>query len=251
MSEPLPSDADVTLPPRKPSAEATTLPPAVPATSEAATLPPAAPPTGPAVAPPETGTLLTMGSRSTPAPAAAADRAAVPGYEVLGELGRGGMGVVYKARQTKLGRLVALKMILAGGHAGAAELARFKTEAEAVARLQHANIVQVHEVGEQGGLPFFSLEFCPGGSLDRKLDGTPWQPRAAAKLVKTLARAMHHAHGKGVVHRDLKPANVLLAEDETPKITDFFAVTVRQIQALNARRGRDAEDHRLRPGQEA
>jgi S1-C subfamily serine protease/tRNA A-37 threonylcarbamoyl transferase component Bud32 len=131
------------------------------------------------------------------------------------------MGVVYKARQTKLDRLVALKMILAGGHAGQADLTRFITEAEAVARLQHANVVLIYEVGEHGGLPYFSLEFCPGGSLDRKFAGTPLPPREAAALAETLARAMQAAHAKGVIHRDLKPANVLLAEDGTPKITDF------------------------------
>jgi eukaryotic-like serine/threonine-protein kinase len=145
----------------------------------------------------------------------------VPGYEVLSELGRGGMGVVYKARQVKAGRLVALKMILAGAHAGRDELTRFQREAEAVARLQHPNIVQVYEVGEHEGLPFFSLEFCPGGSLEKKLSGTPLPPREAAALVEVLAQAMYAAHQKGVVHRDLKPANVLLAEDGTPKITDF------------------------------
>jgi WD40 repeat protein len=145
----------------------------------------------------------------------------VPGYEVLEELGRGGMGVVYKARQLSLHRVVALKMILAGGHAGTGELARFRTEAEAIARLQHPHIVQIYEVGEHEGRPYFSLEFCAGGSLDRKLGGTPLPANEAASLVETLARAMHAAHEKGVVHRDLKPANVLLAEDGTPKITDF------------------------------
>ena len=145
----------------------------------------------------------------------------VPGYEILGKLGEGGMGVVYKARHLKLDRIVALKMILAGGHARAADLARFRTEAEAIARLQHPNIVQVYEVGESGGTPFFSLEFCAGGSLDRKLNGTPLPGREAARLLETLANAMHAAHAKSVIHRDLKPANVLLAEDGTPKITDF------------------------------
>jgi WD40 repeat protein/tRNA A-37 threonylcarbamoyl transferase component Bud32 len=145
----------------------------------------------------------------------------VQGYEIISELGRGGMGVVYKARQVKLNRVVALKMIVSGAHAGETDLARFRTEAEAIARLQHPNIVQIYEVNEQGGLPYFSLEFCAGGSLERKLNGTPLPPREAAQLVETLARAMAAAHQKGVIHRDLKPANVLLAEDGTPKITDF------------------------------
>jgi serine/threonine-protein kinase len=146
---------------------------------------------------------------------------AIPGYQVLGVLGRGGMGVVYQARHLRLKRLVAVKMVLAGGHAGPDALARFRTEAEAIARLQHPNIVQVFEVGEHGALPFLSLEFCGGGSLAKKLAGTPLPPAGAAALVETLARAMQAAHAKGVVHRDLKPANVLLAEDGTPKVTDF------------------------------
>jgi tRNA A-37 threonylcarbamoyl transferase component Bud32 len=145
----------------------------------------------------------------------------IPGHEILGELGRGGMGVVYKARQTKLNRLVALKMVLAGGHAGAAELLRFQTEAEAIARLQHPNIVQVYEVGEHEGKPFFSLEFCGGGSLEKNLAGTPLPAGEAAALLEVLARAVQAAHDKGVIHRDLKPANVLLADNGTPKITDF------------------------------
>ncbi|HKB40664.1 MAG TPA: serine/threonine-protein kinase [Gemmataceae bacterium] len=149
------------------------------------------------------------------------DRPALPGYEILGELGRGSMGVVYRARQASLDRLVALKVILAGAHAGADERARFRREAEAVARFQHAHIVQVFEVGEHHGLPFFSLEFCPGGGLDGRLHGTPLPPKEAAALVEKLARAVHAAHQKGIVHRDLKPANVLLAEDGTPKIADF------------------------------
>ncbi len=145
----------------------------------------------------------------------------IVGYEILGELGRGGMGVVYKARHTRLNRVVALKMILAGGHAGPDDLARFRAEAEVVARLQHPNVVQIYEVGEHEGRPYFSMEFCPGGSLDRKLRGTPLLPKDAARLVQTLARAVQSAHDHHVIHRDLKPANVLLTEDGTPKITDF------------------------------
>jgi eukaryotic-like serine/threonine-protein kinase len=148
-------------------------------------------------------------------------RAAPPGYEVLGELGRGGMGVVYKARQVALNRLVALKVVLSGGHAGAQERARFKAEAEAAARLGHPNIVQVHEVGEHQGAPYLAMEYVDGESLDRKVDGTPQPPRQAAELVRTLARAVHYAHQRGVIHRDLKPANVLLAEGRTPKVADF------------------------------
>jgi serine/threonine-protein kinase len=145
----------------------------------------------------------------------------VLGYEILGELGRGGMGVVYKARQRGLNRLVALKMIVAGASASPHQLARFHTEAQAVARLLHPNIVQIYDVGEQDGLPFFSLEFVGGGSLDKEIAGKPQPPRSAARLVETLARAMHHAHTHGIVHRDLKPANILLTPDGVPKIADF------------------------------
>jgi WD40 repeat protein/tRNA A-37 threonylcarbamoyl transferase component Bud32 len=176
------------------------------------------PTVGPQAVPIAEAATLSVSNR---APPAAPSVTPIPGYELLGELGRGGMGVVYKARQLKLDRLVALKMILAGGHAGAADLARFQTEAHAIARLQHPNIVQVYEVGEHEGRPFLALEFCAGGSLAQKLNGTPLPPREAAALVETLARAMQAAHDKGVIHRDLKPANVLLAEDGTPKVTDF------------------------------
>jgi WD40 repeat protein len=145
----------------------------------------------------------------------------VPGYEILGVLGKGGMGVVYRARQQGLGRVVALKMILHADHAGAGQRQRFRTEAEAIARLQHPHIVQVFEVGEHKGTPYFSLEFCAGGSLADRLRATPLPPREAAALLETLARAMQTAHAAGVVHRDLKPANVLLAADGAPKVTDF------------------------------
>jgi WD40 repeat protein len=145
----------------------------------------------------------------------------LPGYEVLAELGRGGMGVVFKARQLGLERLVALKVVLAGEFAGASERARFRAEALAAARLCHTNVVQVHEVGEHDGRPFLCLELCPGGSLADRLDGTPWPPERAAQLVATLAGAVHAAHDAGVVHRDLKPANVLLSADGTPKVADF------------------------------
>jgi serine/threonine protein kinase/peroxiredoxin len=148
-------------------------------------------------------------------------RPSVLGYEILGELGRGGMGVVYKARQLRLNRPVALKMILAGAHAGSKEHERFRSEAEAVARLQHPNIVQIHEIGESEGRPYFSLEYVEGGSLAQKLDGTPQSSRQASQLIEALARAMEVAHQHNIVHRDLKPANVLLTRDGTPKITDF------------------------------
>jgi WD40 repeat protein/serine/threonine protein kinase len=147
----------------------------------------------------------------------AASRPAPAGYEILGELGRGGMGVVYKARQVNLNRLVALKMVLAGSYAGPDDLARFRTEAEAVAALQHPNIVQIHEVGERDGLPYFCLELVEGGSLADRLKGTPWPAHPAAELVAALARTMHYAHSRGVIHRDLKPANVLLSLSRAPE----------------------------------
>jgi hypothetical protein len=156
-----------------------------------------------------------------PRPAAEALPVHVPGYEVLAALGEGGMGVVYQARQVAADRVVALKMVRGGEHASADARARFRTEIQAVARLQHPHIVQVHEVGEHDGRPFFSMEYCPGGGLDRKLAGAPLEPAEAARLAEALARAVHAAHLRQVVHRDLKPANVLLTADGTPKISDF------------------------------
>jgi len=135
----------------------------------------------------------------------------VPGYEILEELGRGGMGVVYKARQRGLNRIVALKMILAAEHAGPAERARFQFEVEAIAQLQHPNIVQIYDVGEVAGRPYFSLEFVDGGSLAQKIQGQQQTARASAAVVESIARAVAAAHGIGIVHRDLKPGNVLLS----------------------------------------
>jgi WD40 repeat protein/predicted Ser/Thr protein kinase len=149
------------------------------------------------------------------------DQIAIQGYEILGELGRGGMGVVYKAQQVGLNRIVALKMVLSGAHAEADELARFRTEAEAVARLQHPNIVQVYEVGEQRGLPYFSLEFVDGGSLEDRIDGKPMAPIAAAQLLEKVARGVQAAHARNIIHRDLKPANILITRDGEPKVADF------------------------------
>jgi tetratricopeptide (TPR) repeat protein len=144
------------------------------------------------------------------------DLPSIPGYEVLGRLGHGGMGVVYKARQLRLNRLVALKMIAAGAHASPERLARFQIEAEALASLQHPHIVQIYEVGEWDRCPYIALEFVDGPSLDNHLAGAPQPLRAAAQLVETLARAMHSAHQRGIVHRDLKPANILLAFSREP-----------------------------------
>jgi len=174
-----------------------------------------APDDGPALVGGETGSYsapLERRQEGSAAPHQEASRPVIPGYEILGELGRGGMGVVYKARQVRLHRMVALKMILAGSHAGTQDQERFRSEAEAVARLQHPNIVQIHEIGDVDGLPFFSLEYLEGGSLSQKLNGTPLPSREAAQLVETLARAMEAAHQCGIIHRDLKPANILLQD---------------------------------------
>jgi tetratricopeptide (TPR) repeat protein/predicted Ser/Thr protein kinase len=156
-----------------------------------------------------------------PEEAAPADAPVIPEYEVFGLLGHGGMGVVYKARQHGLQRIVALKMIRAGAHARPEELVRFRREAETVARLQHPHIVQIYGVGEYKGQPFCALEFIDGGNLAAKLGGKPQPARAAAQLVETLARTMHATHEQGIIHRDLKPGNVLLTAGGTPKITDF------------------------------
>jgi serine/threonine protein kinase len=134
----------------------------------------------------------------------------VPGYEIIGVLGRGGMAIVYKARHVALQRIVALKMLENWAHAGEKELTRFRAEADVIARLQHPNIVQIYDVGEVAGRPYFALEYVAGGSLAQHLHGIPQSARPAAQFVEVLARAVHAAHASGIVHRDLKPANILL-----------------------------------------
>ncbi|HEV3082043.1 MAG TPA: serine/threonine-protein kinase, partial [Gemmataceae bacterium] len=148
--------------------------------------------------------------------AAVAVPPAVPGYEILCELSRGGMGVVYKARQVALNRVVALKMVLIEAHAGHARLARFRTEAEAVARLQHPNIVQIYDIGEHAGCPYFSMELIDGPTLTEACGGRPQSPGSAAALAEALARAIHSAHLQGIIHRDLKPDNILLVFSREP-----------------------------------
>jgi tRNA A-37 threonylcarbamoyl transferase component Bud32 len=166
--------------------------------------------------------------RAAREPPGASPLPAPQGYEIGEEIGRGGMGVVYKARQAGLNRTVALKVILSGPYANEAALARFRGEAEAVARLQHPAIVQVFELGQFEGRPFLAMEYVGCGSLAQRVGGTPQTPREAAQLVEHLARAIHVVHQQGIVHRDLKPANILLSHAPTtplgqsaPKIVDF------------------------------
>ena len=162
----------------------------------------------------------------------------LPGYEVLGELGRGGMGVVYRARQTKLNRLVALKMLLNAESADLVDVVRFRSEAEAVAAVRHPHVVQVHEYGHFEGKPYLVLEFLPGGSLHNRIRTlAPIAPRHSAALVEKLARAVQAAHAQGIVHRDLKPGNVLYDESGEPRITDFglakrVSMQITQTQAV-------------------
>ncbi|MGP0064428.1 MAG: protein kinase domain-containing protein [Isosphaeraceae bacterium] len=144
-----------------------------------------------------------------------------PGHEVLGEIGRGGMGIVYRARDIRLGRVVALKTLVEAGQATRDQLDRFLDEARAVARLRHPNIVAIHAIGEHEGRPYFSLEYVEGGNLAQRLAGGPLSPRQAAELVESLAHSVHAAHRAGIVHRDLKPSNVLLTAEGVPKVGDF------------------------------
>jgi serine/threonine protein kinase len=164
------------------------------------------------------------GDWPAPAGVVSADWPTVPGYEVLEELGRGGMGVVYRARQVNLKRLVALKLLRDGALAGPLERARFRIEAEAAARMRHPNIVSIYEVGEHQGRPYFAMELVEGGGLDQHLTGQPLPAPQAAELVQTLSLAIQHAHEQKVVHRDLKPANILIA-DRRLQIADLQETT--------------------------
>ncbi|QEL14720.1 serine/threonine-protein kinase [Limnoglobus roseus] len=144
----------------------------------------------------------------------------IPGFELLQELGRGGMGVVYKARDAMTGQIVAVKVLIAGSHAGALERERFRREMTSAAVLRHPNVVQLLNAGEHQGLPYLVLEHVDGGTLADRLNGTPWSPTAAVKLTAHLANAVQFAHAAGIIHRDLKPANILFAAD-VPKLADF------------------------------
>src|SRR5262249_18198922 len=145
----------------------------------------------------------------------------LPGYEVESILGRGGMGVVYKAKQLKLNRPVALKMLLAGNFAAKPEFLRFMREAEAIAALRHSNVVQIYDIGDFESRPYFTMELMEGGTLAAKLVGAPQPAAAAASLIAILAGAVQLAHQAGIIHRYLQPSHIFLTADGTPKIGDF------------------------------
>jgi serine/threonine protein kinase len=160
------------------------------------------------------------GDLQTRVRASAPDWPAIPGFEIIEELGRGGMGVVYKARQPSFQRLVALKLIRDGALAGPDERARFRIEMEAARRMRHPNVIEVYEAGDHQGQPYYAMEFVKGLPLDRHLAGRPQTALKAAELLRTLATAVQYAHGQKVVHRDLKPANILLAAESTAQEND-------------------------------
>jgi serine/threonine-protein kinase len=158
----------------------------------------------------------------------------IPGYTVFGEIGRGGMGIIFRAHQVSLDRPVALKVLRKDASADVRE--RFRSEAEAAARLRHPHIAQVYDAGTCDGRPYFAMEYLDGGTLARKLGGRPQTAAEAATIVEALARAAQHAHENGVVHRDLKPSNVLLAADCCPKIADF-GLARQTVSGLGTRTG--------------
>ncbi len=165
-------------------------------------------------------TMVNVGGVTASGPAYTAFNA--PGYEILAPLGRGASGVVYKARQTKLKRTVALKVLVGYAHESAEQLARFKDEAVIAAQIQHPNVIQIYDIGESNGVPFLACEYADGGTLESKLRSTgPMNVLEAVRLVYQIARGVGAAHSRGVVHRDLKPANILLTTDGVPKVADF------------------------------
>ena len=142
-------------------------------------------------------------------------------YELLEEVARGGMGIVYRARQRTLNRTVALKVLLLGANSSETLLARFQMEAEAAASLQHPHIVAIHEFGEFDDQPYYTMDFVAGRDLSQVCEGRPLEPRRAATYLRTIAETVQFAHGRGVLHRDIKPSNVLIDDDDRPRITDF------------------------------
>ncbi len=199
-------------PPQEGPPEATTLVPADAGGEEVVSVEPRGEPT-------EGVAHLKTSDSSRPLPQLPPLLPSVPGYDILEEVGRGGMGVVYRAMDLRLKRPVALKMILAGDHSSQEVRSRFRTEAESVAQLQHPNIVQIYEIGEHSGLPYFALEYVNSGNLADLLDGTPMPARSAAELILPLARAIQFAHQHGIVHRDLKPGNILLQRKRSTENT--------------------------------